>query len=74
MNGHHFDIAPSHVDESPVMAHFASEDHAKTDLPVMVIDRCWKANAILRKIRESRWIRTSETSWPLGMNQRTDDL
>ena len=29
--------------------------------------QCWKEDAILRKIRKSRWIRTLKTSWPLGM-------
>ena len=28
----------------------------------------------LRKIRESRWIRTPGTSYPLGMNLRVDSL
>ena len=28
------------------------------NLSVMIIDKCWKDDAILRKIRESRWIRS----------------
>ena len=74
MNSHRFNISHGRIDESPVAAHFTSEGHTETDLSVMIIDRCWKEDTILRKIRESRWIRTLETSWPSGMNQRTDGL
>ena len=74
MNGHRFDISHGRIDESPVAAHFNSEGHSETDLSVMVIDVCWKKDTILRKIRESRWIRTLDTSWPSGMNLRIDGL
>ena len=74
MNSHRFDIAHYHTDESQVAAHFTSEDHALTDLLVMVIDICWRKDAILRKISESRWIRTVKTFRLLGFNQRTDGL
>ena len=39
--------------------------HTEAELLVMIIDKCWKEDAILRKIRESRWIRMLKTSWPL---------
>ena len=76
MNSHRFNISHGRIDESPVAAHFTSEGHTDTDtnLSVMIIDRCWKEDTILRKISESRWIRTLETFWPSGMNQRTDGL
>ena len=71
MNSHCFNIAHGGIDESPVAAHFTSKGHTETDLSTMIIDRCRKKDAILRKIGQSRWIRKSETSWPSGMNQRT---
>ena len=74
MNSHRFNITHGRIDESPVAAHFTSKGHTEADLLVMIIDKCWKKDAILRKIRESRWIRTLKTSWPSGMNQRTDGL
>ena len=75
MNSHRFNIAHGRIDESPVVAHFTSEGHTEADLSVMIINRCWKKDAILRKIRKSRWIRTSlKTFRPSGMNQRTDGL
>ena len=74
MNGHRFDITHGRIHESPVAAHFNSAGHDERDLSVMVIDVCWRRDAILRKIRESRWIRTLDTSWPSGMNLRTDGL
>ena len=48
--------------------------HTEANLWVMVINKCWKNDAILRKIRESRWIRSLKTFWPSGMNLRTDGL
>ena len=74
MNNHCFNIAHGCIDKSPVVAHFTSEGHTEAELLVMIIDKCWKKDAILRKIRESRWIRMLETSWLSGTNQRTDDL
>ena len=55
-------------------AHFNSEGRTVADLSVMIIDKCWKEEAILKKIRESRWISTLETSWPSVMHLRTDGL
>ena len=74
MNGHRFDITHGRTDESPVAALFTSEGHTETDMSIQIIDRCWKEDAILRKIRESGWIRTTEISRPSGMIQRTDGL
>ena len=74
MNSHRFNISHGCIHKYPVAAHFTSEGHTDSDLAVMIIDRCWKEDTILRKIREIRWIRTLETFWPSGMNQRTDGL
>ena len=74
INSHRFNIVHSRTDESPVVADFTSEGHTVANLSVMIIDKCWKDDAILRKIRESRWIRSLKTSWPSGMNLRTDGL
>ena len=74
MNGHRFDITHGRIEESPVAAHFRSADHSEADLSVRVIDRLWTEDVILRKNRESRWIRALGTSWPSGMNLRTDAL
>ena len=51
-----FQYRPWPYNESPVAAHFTSEDHTEIDMSVMIIDRCWREDALLRKIRESRWI------------------
>ena len=71
MNSHHFNIAHSRIDESPVATQFTSQGHTEAKLSVMIID---KDEAILRKISESRWIRSLKTFWPLGMNLRTGGL
>ena len=67
LNGHDPEInaaviVHSRTDESPVAAHFTSKGHTEADSSVMIIDRCLKDDAILRKIRESRWIRSLKTS------------
>ena len=74
MNCHCFNIAHGRTNKSSVAAHFTSEGHTETDLSVMIIDRCWKEDTTLRKIRESRWIRTLDTALPSGMNYRTNCL
>ena len=74
MTSHHFDIVHCQTDISPVAAHFTSKHHSVTDLSVIIIDVCWKEATILRKIRQSRWIRTLGTSWPSSLNLRTDSL
>ena len=57
MNGHRFDIVHCQTDVSSVVAHFTSEGHPETDLLVIIIDICWKEDTILRKFKESRWIK-----------------
>ena len=76
MNGHRFNIAHGRINESPVAAHFTSEGHgeSESDPSVMILDRCWKEDTILRKIRGSIWVRTLDTAWPSEMNYRTDGL
>ena len=73
MNSHRADIRHKRT-EKPVAAHFSLPDHSVDDLQVLVIEKLRKEDAILRKIRESRWISTLETSWPKGMNLRVDSL
>ena len=58
----------------PVAAHFNTRGHSVEDMEVMVTDRLWTDDPVLRKIRESRWIRTLDTSYPRGTNRRTDTL
>jgi len=41
---------------------------------VLVIETLWREDPVLRKIRESKWIRALETSCPKGMNLRVDSL
>ena len=71
---HRFDIAHRRTDESPVAEHFNNGAHSLADMTVMVIDAVYSHDSCLRKIRESRWIRTLKTSIPLGMNLRVDSL
>ena len=66
-NSHRFNITHSRIDESPMAAHFNSEGHTMADL-----NKRWKEYTTLKKIRESRWIRTLKTSWSSGMNLKTD--
>ena len=74
VNGHRFDIAHRRTDESPVSSHFNSGPHTLADMCVMVIEHTRSQDPCLRRIRESRWIRTLGTSFPLGMNLRADSL
>ena len=53
-------------------AHFTNECYTVADLSVMIIDKCWKEDAILKKISESSWTWTLKKSWPSGVNLRTD--
>ena len=73
MNSHRTDIRHKKTGE-PVSAHFNSRDHTMDDVQVMVIERIWRNDTVLRKIRENRWIATLDTSWPKGMTLRTDSL
>ena len=74
VNGHRYAIAQQRTEESPVAAHFNSRTHTESDMSVMVIELARSRDACLRKIRESRWMRTLGTSSPLGMNRRVDSL
>ena len=67
MNSHRTDIRHKKT-EKPVAN---SRDHTMDDVQVMVIERIWRNDTVLRKIREKRWISTLDTSWPNGMNLRT---
>ena len=74
INNHRADVAHKRVAEKPVAAHFNTNGHSADDMTVMVIERLWRDDPILRKIRESRWIASLDTSCPSGMNLRTDSL
>ena len=50
------------INDSCVAPHFTSEGQSESDLSVMIIDRCWKEDSILRKVRENRWIRMLDTA------------
>ena len=73
MNNHHVDVRHNRT-EKPVALHFNSPGHTLDDIQVMVIERLWKSDTVFRKIRESRWISTLDTTWPKGMNLRIDSL
>ena len=74
VNGHRYDITHRRTDESPVAEHFRTGTHTESDMAVMAIDLVLSCDACLRKIRESRWIRTLGTSSPSGMNLRVGSL
>ena len=74
INSHRYDIRQRRTEESPVAKHFNSAGHTLADLTVVAIDQLHSHDACLRKIRESRWIRTLGTSHPFGMNLREDSL
>ena len=74
MNNHRADIIHKKIEDKSVAAHFSTQRHSVEDMEVMVIDRLWKDDPVLRKNRESKWIRTLDTSYPKGMNLRTDTL
>ena len=74
MNGHQYDIAHRRTEDSPVAEHFSSGTHKESDMAVMAIEFAQSRDACLQKIRESRWIRTLGTSFPLGMNLKVDGL
>ena len=46
------------TDDSPVVAHFNNDIDSQTDMTLMVIDLEQSYDPCLRKIWESRWIRT----------------
>ena len=67
-------IKQGKTEESPVAEQFNGEGHTLADVTVVAIDQIYSHDSCLRKIRESRWIRTLETSYPSGMNLRLDSL
>ena len=74
INGHRYDIAHKRTKESPVAEHFNGAAHLPAYTRVMVIDQLWNHDPCLRKIRESRWIRTVGTTHHSGTNLRVDSL
>ena len=74
INSHHSDIKQSRTEESPVAEYFNSEGHTLADMTVVAIDQLYSHDSCLRKIRESRWIRTLGTSHPYGINFRVYSL
>ena len=59
---------------SPVAEHFNGGAHSESDMTVMVIELSTSRDPCLRKVKEGRWIRTLETSFPSEMNHRVDNL
>ena len=74
INCHCFDIKQRRTEESPVAEHFDGKGDKLAVLTVEVIDQLYSHDSWLRKIRESRWIRTLGTSHLFGMNIRVDCL
>ena len=74
INSHRSDIKQRRTEKSPVAEHFNGEGHTLVDMTVVAIDQLYSHDSCLRKIRESRWIRTLGTSHPFGMNLRVDSL
>ena len=58
IKGHCFDITHQRTDDSPVAEHFNADAPLLADMSVMVIDQIRSCDPCLRKILESRWIRT----------------
>ena len=73
MNGHRTDVTHNTPDK-PVADHFNGTGHSADDISIMVIERLWRNDTVLRKTKESKWIRTLSTAYPNGMNLRTDSL
>jgi hypothetical protein len=73
LNGHRFDI--SHKDpDKPVAKHFNLPFHSIDNLKIKVIDLLHTNDAVLRKIRESKWITKLNTKTPHGLNLIQDSL
>ena len=54
-------ITHDRTEESPVAAHFNSTGHTEADVMVMIIGRLLGNDFTLKKIRDSRWIRTLDS-------------
>ena len=63
---------PLAVSELPVAKHFNGDGHTLADMTAVAMDQIHSHNQCLRKVRESRWIRTLGTWHPSGMNLRVD--
>ena len=74
INGHRYNIVHRRTEDSPVAEHFTGDGHTQADMFVMAIDQLHSHDPCLRKIWESRWIRSLGTSHPSGMNLRVDSL
>ena len=74
LNSHRSGIRRGKTSEKPVAAHFCSNGHTLSDLDVIVVDQLQQNDAVLRKNRESRWIKILKTEAPNGMNLRVDRL
>ena len=74
LNSHRSDIRRGKTSEKPVAAHFCSNGHTLSDLNVIVVDQLQQNDAVLRRNRESRWIKILKTEAPNGMNLRVDRL
>ena len=68
INSHRSDNRQRKTEVFPVAEHFNGEGHTLPDLTVMVIDQLYSHNTCLRKILESKSIRTLGTSHPFIMN------
>ena len=74
INGHQYDFALRRTKDFPMVEHFSSETHQESDMVVTATELARSRDTSLRKIRESRWIRTLGTSIPPEMNLRDDSL
>ena len=74
INGHQYNITHRDTEGSLVALHFNSEGRMLADMTVVAIDKIYSHDSCLRKIRESKWMKTLGTSYPLGMNLRVDSL
>ena len=71
INCYRSDITHQRTDVSPVAKHFNRGAHS---ISVMVIELSISSDPCLWKVKEGRWIRTLETSFPSEMNHRVDNL
>ena len=54
--------------------HFNGDGHTLVDTIVVPLNQIHSHNLRLRKIQESRWIRSLRTSYPSRMNLKFDSL
>ena len=58
VNDHRFKIMHRRTEESPVAEQFSGKGHTLVDMTIVAIDQIHSHDPCLRKIWESRWIRT----------------